>query len=187
MHRILATSLVLAALVMPAAAHAQMNRVQPTEGIRYGLGAGLTLPMGNYSTGDKLGFHGLGMVQMPLHNSPIHLRADLMFSTTSHKNSVSGSSRLIGANVDALYHLGDRAASARPYILGGIGVYNVHVTAGGFSGSNTNFAINAGGGVLFGVGTSMHAFAEARYIDVMTSGGSTAFIPITVGLMFGNR
>lgn len=191
MHKLLASTLTIAVLAAPAA-NAQMrdarNSPQPTEGIRWGLGAGLTLPMGNYSTGDKLGFHGLGLVQLPLRNTPIHLRFDLMFSTTSHKNSVSGSTRLIGADADAVYHIGDRTQTTRPYILGGLGLYNVHVSAGGFSGSNTNVAINLGGGILFGIGATTHAFLEARYIDVFTSGGSTAFIPITFGLMFnGNR
>jgi hypothetical protein len=185
-HKLLATTIFAAALAIPVAAHAQMrsNVAQPTEGTMFGLGAGLTLPLGNYSTGDNLGFHALGLVQMPLRHTPVHLRADVMFSTTSHKNGVSGSTRVIGADVDALYHLGDRTASARPYILGGLGLFNGHVSFTGGSVSNTNIAMNLGGGVLFGLGKTTHAFAEARFMDIFTSGGSTTFIPITFGLMF---
>jgi len=38
--------------------------------------------------------------------------------------------------------------------------------------------------LLFGLG-GLHAFAEARYMSVQTSGSSLNFVPITVGLMFG--
>jgi opacity protein-like surface antigen len=185
--KLLAGTLVIASLLAPAVASAQVNRVQPTEGVRFGLGAGLTLPLGDYSTADKLGFHGMGILQMPLRNSPVHLRADVMFSTTSHKGGVSGSSRLIGGTFDALYHLGDRASSARPYVLGGLGLFNVHADFGGTTASSTNVALGLGGGVLFGIGATMHGFAEARFMDVFTSGGSTTFVPITVGLMFSGN
>ena len=187
----LAALLVTAILAVPAAARAQMHRdmdrPQPTEGTMFGVGAGLTLPMGNYSTADKLGFHGMGLVQFPLHHTPIHLRADVMFSTTSHKNNVSGSTHAIGGTFNALYHLGEPSMSVRPYILGGLGLFNVGGSYNGVSGSNTNIALDFGAGILFGIGASTHAFVEGRYMDVMTCGGSTAFIPITFGLMFGSK
>jgi hypothetical protein len=187
MRKLIGTSLaVLGIVAAPGVARAQgvghnMGN-QPTEGVRFGVGAGLILPMGNYSTGDGVGFHALGLVQMPLPNSPVHLRADLMFAQTSHKSPASGSTRLIGGTVDALYHFGDRAGSLRPYVLGGLGYYNAHESVSGTSSSN--IAFDLGGGVLFGLGATMHGFAELRYISVQTSGGATAFIPITVGLMF---
>ena len=165
--------------------HRDMDRPQPTEGTRFGIGVGPLLPLGDYSTADKLGFHALGLVQIPIPNTPIHLRADLMYAQTSHKNGVSGNSKLIGGTIDALYHLGDHHASVRPYILGGLGYYNVKATFSGGSASQSKIAFGLGGGVLFGLGASMHGFAEARYMSVQTSGGSTAFVPITLGLMFG--
>ena len=186
MQRTLAVTLVLAAVLIPATAKAQMGP-QPTEGTRFGIGIGPTLPMGDYSTADKLGFHAMGLVQMPLSGSPVHLRLEGMYSQTSHKNGFSGSSKIIGGMISALYHLGDRRASTRPYILGGLGYYNVKVDFNGTSGSQSKLGFGVGGGVLFGIGTSMHAFAEARYMDVTTSGGATGFIPITIGLMFGSH
>lgn len=156
------------------------QHAQPTEGIRFGVGGGITLPTGDYGTVDKAGWHVLGLVQLPLSQSPIHLRFDASYGSTSHKSTLgSGSTKLTGATADLLYHLGDRAASVRPYVLGGLGIYDVS------DGSSTSrFAFGLGGGILFGVGT-MHAFAEARYISVQTSGSSLTFIPISVGLMFG--
>jgi hypothetical protein len=187
MRKLIGTSLaILGIMAVPGVARAQgvgrnMGN-QPTEGVRFGVGAGLILPMGNYD--DGVGFHALGLVQMPLPNSPVHLRADVMFAQTSHKGG-SGSTRLIGGTVDALYHFGERAASLRPYVLGGLGYYNAHESVSGTSSSN--IAFDLGGGVLFGLGATMHGFAELRYISVQTSGGATAFIPITVGLMFSGN
>ena len=156
-------------------------QAQPTEGVRFGLGVGATVPMGDYADIDKTGYHLLGVLQMPLASSPVHIRVDAMYSQTSH-DAVSGNTTLLGGTVDALYHLGDRAASARPYILGGLGFYNVDF--GGAAGSETKLAFGFGGGVLFGL-SGLHAFAEARYMSVQTSGSSLTFVPITIGLMFG--
>jgi len=35
-------------------------QAQPTEGIRFGVGGGLTLPIGNYGDFDKAGWHVMG-------------------------------------------------------------------------------------------------------------------------------
>ena len=171
--------------VAPNVARAQMaaHNVgnQPTEGLLFGAGAGLILPTGNYGTFDNMGWHLMGLVQMPLHNTPVHLRFDLMYGQTSVKSPGTGKTKLLGGTVDALYHFGDRSAGLRPYVLGGLGYYKVSD-----GGSSSAIAFGFGGGVLFGIGTSMHGFAEARYMSVQTS-GTTSFVPITVGLMFSAK
>lgn len=166
-------TLVLALCAAPALS----AQHQPTEGIRFGFGVGPTLPIGDYGNLDKMGFHGLGAIQLPISGSPVHLRVDVMYSQTSH-DGVSGNTTLFGSTVDALYHLGDRAAAARPYILGGLGLYNVDA----FGATQSKLAFGFGGGLLFGLG-GLNAFVEARYMSVQTS-GSLTFVPITVGLMF---
>jgi hypothetical protein len=156
------------------------QHAQPTEGIRFGVGGGITLPTGDYGTSDKAGWHVMGLIQLPISNSPIHLRFDALYGSTSHKSTFgSGNTKLTGATADLLYHLGESRASVRPYIMGGLGIFDVSDGS-----SQSKFAFGLGGGILFGVGT-MHAFAEARYMSVQTSGSSLTFIPISVGLMFG--
>lgn len=162
------------------AAPALRAQAQPTEGTRFGLGLGVTMPMGDYDTADKMGYNLLGVLQMPIRGSPVHLRVDAMYSQTSH-DGATGSTSLLGGTVDLLYHLGDRRSSARPYILGGLGLYNADF--GGAS-SETKLAFGFGGGVLFGI-SGFNAFVEARYMSVQTSGSSLNFVPITIGLMFG--
>ncbi len=154
-------------------------QAQPTEGIRFGVGGGLTMPIGTYGDFAKAGWHALGVLQFPIGQSPLHGRVDAMYGQTSHDVG-SGSTTLTGATGDLVYHIGDRASSVRPYILGGVGFYNVD----GGGGSESKFAFGAGGGILFSIGT-MHAFLEGRYMSVQTSGNSLSFLPITLGLLFG--
>ncbi len=151
---------------------------QPTEGIRFGVGGGLLLPMGTFADFDKSGWHLLGLIQLPISQSPIHLRFDAMYGQTSHKGG-GGNTTLTGATADLVYHLGDHAASVRPYVVGGLGFYSVDV--GGSSESKVAFGV--GGGILFSVGT-MHAFLETRYMSVQTD-PSFHFLPISLGVMFG--
>jgi len=151
---------------------------QPTEGIRFGFGAGPTLPIGTYGDFDKMGYNVTGILQLPISQSPVHLRIDVQYAQTSH-DGAPGNTTLFGATVDALYHLGARSASARPYILGGLGLYN----ADGGGGSEAKIAYGFGGGFLFGL-SGLNAFVEARYMSVQTSGSSLTFVPITFGLMF---
>lgn len=179
MHRIRLGLLTLAlGLFSAPALHGQ--HPQPTEGIRFGVGGGITLPTGDYGTVDKAGWHVMGLIQLPISQSPIHLRFDAMYGSTSHKSGFGpGSTKLTGATADLLYHLGESRASVRPYVLGGLGIFDVSDGS-----SQSKFAFGLGGGILFGVGT-MHAFLEGRYISVQTSGSSLTFIPVSVGLMFG--
>lgn len=160
------------------AAPALPGQAQPTEGIRYGFGGGLILPMGDYGDVAKTGWHLMGLIQIPISQSPIHLRFDGMYGSNSSKSG-SGSIKLAGGTADLLYHLGNRASSVRPYVLGGLGFYNVSNGS-----SESDFAFGFGGGILFGVG-NMHAFLETRYMSIQTSGSSLTFLPVTFGLMFG--
>jgi hypothetical protein len=157
------------------------QQTQPTEGIRFGVGGGLTLPIGTYGDFDKAGWHVLGLIQFPIGMSPVHARFDAMYGQTSHKSGVgSGNTTLTGATGDLLYHLGNRASTVRPYVLGGLGFYNIDA----FGSSESKFAFGLGGGILFSIGT-MHAFLEGRYMSVQTSGNSLNFLPVSLGLMFG--
>jgi hypothetical protein len=155
------------------------QQTQPTEGIRFGVGGGLTLPMGNYADFDKAGWHVMGLIQFPISQSPVHARFDAMYGQTSHDVG-SGNTTLTGATGDLLYHLGNRASTVRPYVLGGLGFYNVDVAGT----SESKLAFGLGGGILFSIGT-MHAFLEGRYMSVQTSGSSLTFLPVSLGLMFG--
>jgi len=168
------------AVALGSAAPLRAQLIQRTEGFRFGLGVGATLPMGDYGRLDKMGLNLLGVFETPLAHSPLYLRADGIYSTTAH-DGVSGNTSIIGGTASALYHFSAPAAQARPYALAGLGIYNFD--GGGTFGSQTKIGIAVGGGVTFTM-ASLNAFAEARYLSIQTSGSSKTLVPLTIGLMF---
>lgn len=152
-----------------------------SEGFRFGLGVGATQPLGNYGDFDKMGLNLLGIFETPIANSPLYLRVDGLYSTTAHEGTgASGNTSILGGNASALYHFNAPNAQARPYALAGLGIYNVDFGTD----TETKIGLGLGGGVTFGLG-GLNAFAEARYVSIKTSGSSTTFIPLTIGLLFG--
>lgn len=180
MKRISLSALAVAASLC-AAMPLRAQLMPASEGFRFGLGVGATQPLGDYGSFDKMGLNLLGIFETPLAGSPLYLRIDGIYSSTAHDGTgASGSTSILGGNASALYHFSAPNAQARPYALVGLGIYNVD----GGTDSQTKVGLGLGGGVTFGIG-GLNAFAEARYISVKTAGASTAFVPITVGLLFG--
>lgn len=141
------------------------------------VGGGLLMPMGDYKTADKMGFIGQAGVGIPA--GPVGIRIEADYGQTSHKSPASGNTKIIGAMGAVVYHF-KTPASVTPYVLGGVGMYNVK--ADPFS--ETKFAFGAGAGLEMKM-TAMSLYLEAKYMNIATSGSATTFIPITVGLRFG--
>jgi opacity protein-like surface antigen len=81
----------------------------------------------------------------------------------------------------------------RPYLIGGVGVYNIKTTGADDVGgvvdtdnSTTKFGLNAGAGFDIKAG-GVGLFVEGRFHDVFTDGTNFRFIPITVGVRFGGH
>jgi len=178
MTRILLNALVVGAMSAVGAATLQAQSAQ------LGLGGGVIVPTGDYSTADKAGWHGLGMVVIDLPASPVSVRIDAMYGQSSHKN-ISGNTKLAGGTADLVWYAGVPKAPARFYLLGGLGFYNVKVEVPVYpSASESKFALDLGAGVSAGMGSAKF-FGEARFTSVQTSGGATTFFPISVGVLFG--
>ncbi len=83
---------------------------------------------------------------------------------------------------------------AHPYLIGGLGVYNMKATVGDVSGSDTKFGLNGGLGVDVGVGPAK-LYAEGRLhaimkgtVDSQSLEEKTAYlVPLTVGLRWALR
>lgn len=170
------------AFALCAAMPLRAQLIQRTEGFRFGLGLGATLPTGDYGSFDKMGINILGVFETPLANSPLYLRVDGIYSSTAHE-TVNGNTAILGGNASALYHFTAPNAQARPYLLAGLGIYNFDPGDASTTGSETKLGLAVGGGITFGLG-GLNAFAEARYVSIQTSGASTALIPLSVGLLF---
>ncbi len=164
-------------------------RPATAQGVRYGVSAGVLMPMGDYNTLDKMGFVGGAGATYWLAGQPIGIRGDLSYSQTSHDAStgLDGHMKILGGMASVVFALNPASAPARIMLNAGLGYYNVKfddTTLGSTSESKIGF----GGGVAvaFKMGTGgTRLIVGTRYTSVSTSGGSTAFLPITVGLSFG--
>ncbi len=96
---------------------------------------------------------------------------------------------------EAHLSLGAPMVPIKPFLSGGIGMASV--TFDDFTGtdplvaamntanngaSSTNFYYSIGGGLEFSVGPAASLFVQARYASISGDGGSTSFLPISVGL-----
>ena len=157
-------------------------RPASAQNIRWGLGAGLLMPMGDYGDFDKMGYTAAlgGTYNLP---SGLGIRVDASYGTTSEKEGVTAhSTKLMGAMASVVYAFG--AAGPKPYVTGGLGFHNVKIDE--VDVSETNVAFGFGAGVTFPLGTGGNRlFVESRYTSVSTEGSSTTFLPIIVGISFG--
>jgi opacity protein-like surface antigen len=159
------------------------------QGVRFGIGGGLVMPTGDYKTADKMGFLVGADATYWLMGAPVGIRLDAQYSQTSHKNGVDGNSKIIGGMGELVYAFGTNKAQVRPYILGGIGLFNVKVTSPSFGldTSVTKVGFGGGAGLAFKMGAGgTRFFVEGKFVSVSTGGGSnTTFLPIRAGFRFG--
>jgi hypothetical protein len=153
--------------------------------VQFGLGAGLSIPTGTTSDGLKTGWHATGLVQFSPASSPVGFQVDASYRQLGFDGG-GGKEQIIDGTANAVYNLAvAKETQFRPYLIGGVGVYNVKAKPDvGTAVSDTKFGINAGAGFNFkssGVGF----FVEARFHDVLVSGSDFHFIPITAGVRFG--
>ena len=156
------------------------------QGVRFGIGGGVLMPLGDYKTDDKLGWVVGADATYWLMGAPVGLRVEGDYSQTSHKSTfaTSGNSKIIGGLAELVYAFGPKASPVRPYLLGGVGFFNFKESVSGASTSKVGFG--AGGGVAMKLGAgSTRLFVEARFSSVSANGGTTTFVPIRAGLRFG--
>jgi hypothetical protein len=173
-------------VIVAVALCAVAARPAMAQGVRYGVSAGLLMPMGDYGTADKMGFVGGAGATYWLAGQPIGVRGDLSYSQTSH-DGVGGNTKIIGGMASVVYALNPASAPARIMLTGGLGYYNVKVDVTGFgSASESKIGFGGGAAVAFKMGTgSTRLVVGTRFTSVGTTGVSTTFLPITVGLTFG--
>jgi hypothetical protein len=98
--------------------------------------------------------------------------------------------RFLNANLSGIAELPLGASEFRPYLLGGVGLYNYKLEGDdvpdGFNDSENDFGLSAGLGMTYTLG-QVGIFAEGRFHNVFTSEEDIQFIPILVGARFTFR
>jgi opacity protein-like surface antigen len=162
-------------------------------GARFSVGGGLTVPLSDFADEAGTGFHGLAAVGFQPANFPVGIQVDGMFQRFGVDDDpvfgdVDANFRFLQGTANAVYTFQTSPDSkVRPYLIGGVGLYNVKVTGDDVIGdpeSETDFGINAGAGFDFTAG-AVGIFVEGRFHNVFSDPDNTNFIPITVGVRFG--
>jgi hypothetical protein len=154
--------------------------------LRYGIQAGLLMPVSDYNTADKMGFiGGLGATYWLPGTGNIGVRGDVSYSSTAHKSPVTGNTKIIGGMASFVYALQPASAPARLMLTAGVGFYSLDF--GGATPTQSKLGFGGGAAVAFKMGTSSTRLVlGTRYTSVATDGTSRlTFLPITVGLSFG--
>lgn len=183
-----------------AAAQGATSLVKP---ISVGISGGVSIPTGSLADGSYGGFSGVntgynvtGSLAIGLPVVPFGLRVDVAYNNFGTRNTsfvlgndavvpgYNADARVLGATANVVFPLHLPAPTLEPYLIGGVGEYNVRLspTTGG-STSQSNFGVNIGAGVKLPLAL-FSAFVEARYNHVNQNNGNMAFMPITVGVMF---
>jgi hypothetical protein len=196
MHRSLGRFVIGACVLLGAAAgHAQGTSGASVRPFKIGGALGATIPVGDFSDAAKLGWHLGGLIEYKQASLPLTWRGEI----TYHRNglddgafpqfpNVGGHASVLGFVANALFPFGDAASTARPYAIGGLGVYRRSLS-GDLSGGNTinnsdtAFGINLGGGFIFNL-SGFETFVELRYHTAFTEDSNTNFIPISFGFKF---
>lgn len=189
----LAAALAFAAI--PAHAHAQLGGVNP---FSFGVSAGAAIPTGNASDLLKTGYSIDGIVTVRVPTLPVSFRGEVGYTRFDVKNELLDSGdkanlRFISgvANVVYTFSAGP-AAVVRPYVIAGVGLYNIRgsATSGGVtstSDTENDFGYNGGIGIEIPL-SGITGFGEVRYTSVSTGGSTggerTNYVPIRFGIRF---
>lgn len=193
-----AAAVMFTASVSIAGAQAAPSLAKP---LTFGISGGAAVPTGDLSNGTRVGLSGVntgynltGSLAFALPLIPFGIRADaaynqfgtkhLAFPTSANGSSYNADVRVLGFTANLVFPLPLQATVLRPYLIGGLGAYNVRTSPFGVgSSTQTNFGFNLGGGVTIPL-SGFNTFIEARYHHANQDLGSVSFVPITVGVMF---
>lgn len=184
----------VAAVSVTTSAHAQTPdypSVQRPHRIRLGVAGGVDVPTSRAGDVFKSGLHGQGFLLVNLGFLP-SLRFNVGYSRFDYKADASQAlpggatsrilSGVVGLKMDLLH------GPVRPYVLAGLGAFNLESSSDAASSSSTKFGIDGGAGLSFKLGR-IDGFIEGRIQNVYTDKGmidtkSIKTIPVTFGIIF---
>jgi opacity protein-like surface antigen len=188
-----------------SAVHAQ-TPVGPTRPVSFGVSGGLSIPTGDAGDVFASGFNVDALVELqPRPASPLAFRLEAGYQRFELKDEVRDLFEEFGGDIDVNARIFSGVANVlykfpgttvRPYVLGGVGVFNFggSATISGFeefeeeldaeeSGSTTAFGYNVGGGLEVPL-SGLTAFGEVRFQQIRIDGSGFNIVPIKVGIRF---
>ena len=161
--------------------------------VRVGFAGGVVVPTADARNALKNGVQGQGFLLFNLGGFPLRLNLGyqhfdlaqaLQASQTGSSNILGG---VAGTQIDLLH------GPVRPYLLAGVGGFNVMNSITATSGQSTsssqfNFGLDGGAGLAISIGR-LSAFVEGRVQNVYTQHGMTDLrsiqsVPVSFGILF---
>lgn len=196
MSRIVFAALVSGIVLLASTASAQIPG-PAGKMVQFGLGGGVSVPLGNAQDALKEGFHVRGFVKVKPPAFPVSLRGALgyqKFGLDQLPVGTEGSGNIL-SGLGGI-SIGKSVGPLRPYVTASLGAFRIEskVDQNGneTSAHETKFGIDAGVGLEFKL-MSLKGFVEGRLENVYTDQGfdsslledaSTRIVPVTFGLMF---
>lgn len=173
----------LALALSASAAHAQATGA-PTRPVSVGITGGLSIPTGDFGDVYSSGYNAGALLEFARPVSPLAFRIEGEYQRFAVKDEASIGDppdlRVISGVANLLYKFGGE--TARPYLLGGVGLFNVGATVDGGDSEN-KFGFNVGAGLELPL-SGITAFGDIRYQSIQTEGDALNLIPIRVGIRF---
>jgi hypothetical protein len=156
------------------------------QGVQFSLGGGIGIPLGTYDEVVKMGWQGTAGLSFASRALPVGIQVDGSFAQFSDETPLDVKSQLIYGTANAVYHLQSAVTTVfRPYVIGGIGVYNSKTSGDDApEGSTTKAGINLGAGFDVHTGGA-GLFLEARWHNVFLEGDNLKILPLTLGVRLG--
>ena len=188
------TLLVAGALALGTSrVHAQYTDTE-SGGVRFLVGGGTTLALGDFGDAFNNGPHGLAGLAFQPAGFPVGIRIDAMYHRISGDEDALGfddvKTQIINGTANAVLSLTTSAETPlRPYILAGGGLYNVKPVGDdvldGIDGE-TDFGINAGGGFDYRASDNLGIFLEGRFHMIFADPDNLNMLPISLGVRIGH-
>src|SRR2546422_11532964 len=90
-----------------------------TPSARFGLGGGVTIPVGTYKDSDKIGWHGMGLVQIRSPRWPVEKGGRGLYSPKNQEKTKvgvpPGTTKLYGGLASVVYNGGPKEIMRRAY------------------------------------------------------------------------
>jgi opacity protein-like surface antigen len=205
-----AAMLAFAMLAVAGTANAQVATI--LKPVQIGVALGGAFPLSDFGKSFNTGYNFTGTIGLNPVGMPVGFRIDAAYNQFSAKGTTTTNAKIASVSGNVVYSM--PGVEITPYLIGGVGYYHVSATvaassavamnvgfdmSGGLNIPSPRFAtaattstasaasnhvgFNAGGGLKIPL-TGFTAFIEARYNRISENGGSTSFVPVTVGVMF---
>ncbi len=148
--------------------------------VQIGVAVGAAAPLSDLGNSFSTGFNVTGTIAINVPLLPVGFRIDAAYNQFGAKGTSNVNAKIAGVSGNVVF--GMPGVVITPYFIGGVGYYRVSSSATGSVASN-NFGFNAGAGLKIPL-LVFATFIEARYNRVSENGGSTSFVPVTVGVLF---